>query len=393
MNFAKKMGASGVIGIALLAGHSAQAEDVFINPEWANRAWYAGAGIGQTRAAIDEPRLRNSLSANGATVSSFNSDERDQGYKLFIGKRLNPYFAVEAGYFDLGKFGFTSTTMPTGALRGEAAFKGVNLDLVGQMPLSQRFSLLGRAGMNYAKTNTHFRGDRLYAITNPDASERKLAGKVGVGLEFKFSEALALRGEMERFRVNDAVGNRGDADMFSLALVYKIGRPVTARPAPASAEPAPVPAPESAPSPAPAPATVPATAPATPTPAPAPVTVSEKVTIAAEALFDSGKWVVTRDGKAALDDMLGKLQGMTIEVMLTVGHADAIGSARSNQRLSVRRAKAVKAYIVSKGIAATSVYTEGKGESAPVASNKTAKGRAKNRRVTVEVVGTRTVTR
>jgi len=127
-----------------------------------------------------------------------------------------------------------------------------------------------------------------------------------------------------------------------------------------------------------------------PAPAPAPVPVSEKVSFAAEALFDFDKSVIKAEGRSALDDLLTKLQGMNTEVMVTVGHTDSVGSDAYNQALSMRRAEAVKAYIVSKGIDASRVYTEGKGESQPVADNTTAEGRAKNRRVTVEVVGTRT---
>jgi OOP family OmpA-OmpF porin len=76
-------------------------------------------------------------------------------------------------------------------------------------------------------------------------------------------------------------------------------------------------------------------------------------------------------------------------VIIAVGHTDSIGSDTYNQRLSVRRAEAVKAFLVSKGIERNRVYTEGKGEKQPVADNKTKEGRAKNRRVEIEVVGTR----
>ena len=140
--------------------------------------------------------------------------------------------------------------------------------------------------------------------------------------------------------------------------------------------------------PAPAPAVTPAPAEAKPaTPAPA-QPASSKVTYAADAFFDFDKSVLKPEGKAKLDDLVGKVKNINLEVIIAVGHTDSVGSDAYNQKLSVRRAEAVKAYLVSKGIEKNRVYTEGKGEKQPVADNKTAAGRAKNRRVEIEVVGT-----
>ncbi len=113
------------------------------------------------------------------------------------------------------------------------------------------------------------------------------------------------------------------------------------------------------------------------------------MTYAADAFFDFDKAVLKPEGKAKLDDLVGKVQGINLEVVIAVGHTDAVGSDAYNQKLSVRRSEAVKAYLVSKGIEKNRVYTEGKGEKQPVADNKTTEGRAKNRRVEIEVVGTR----
>ena len=146
-----------------------------------------------------------------------------------------------------------------------------------------------------------------------------------------------------------------------------------AAPAPAAAAPAAAPAPAAA---APAPA------------APAPA-VATKVTYAADAFFDFDKSVLKPEGKPKLDDLVSKVKGNNLEVIIAVGHTDSVGSDAYNQKLSVRRSEAVKAYLVSKGIEKNRVYTEGKGEKQPVADNKTAEGRAKNRRVEIEVVGTR----
>ena len=140
-----------------------------------------------------------------------------------------------------------------------------------------------------------------------------------------------------------------------------------------------------------APAVAPAPAPAAPAPAPAPVPVpvSQKVTYSADAFFDFDKSVVKPEAKVKLDELVNQIRGINLEVVIAVGHTDSIGTDAYNQRLSVRRAEAVKAYLVSKGIEANRVYTEGKGKKQPIADNKTAAGRAKNRRVEVEVVGTR----
>ena len=158
--------------------------------------------------------------------------------------------------------------------------------------------------------------------------------------------------------------------------------------------PPPAPAPRAAaPPPAPAPAPAPASV-VVPPPVVAPVVVpaapvSEKVTFAADAFFDFDKSVLKPEAKAKLDDLVSKTSAVALEVIIAVGHTDSVGTDGYNQKLSVERSEAVKAYLVGKGIEKNRVYTEGKGEKQPVADNKTTEGRAKNRRVEIEVVGTR----
>jgi OmpA-OmpF porin, OOP family len=156
-------------------------------------------------------------------------------------------------------------------------------------------------------------------------------------------------------------------------------------------EPPPPPAPKPPPPPPPPPA-APPTPPAPPPPAP-PKPTTEKVTFAADALFDFDKSVIKPDARAKLDDLVSKLAGVNLEVIVAVGHTDSIGTDAYNMGLSARRANAVKQYLVSKGVEANRIYTEGKGESQPIADNRTAEGRAKNRRVEIEVIGTRSIKR
>ena len=118
--------------------------------------------------------------------------------------------------------------------------------------------------------------------------------------------------------------------------------------------------------------------------------MSEKVTFAADAFFDVNKSVLKPEAKSKLDDLVSKTAGVNLEVIIAVGHTDSDGGDAFNQKLSVARSEAVKAYLTSKGVEKNRVYTEGKGEKQPVADNKTKEGKAKNRRVEIEVVGTRT---
>jgi OOP family OmpA-OmpF porin len=179
--------------------------------------------------------------------------------------------------------------------------------------------------------------------------------------------------------------NKLSTTLSAIVLVAFAGCASTPEPAAPAPTPAPAPAPQTPPAPPPPPAAKPA--------APKP----EKVTTAATVNFDFDRYVIRPDARTKLDDLVGQLRNVTLEVVIAVGHADRIGSDAYNMKLSVRRADSVKAYMVSKGIAASRVYTEGKGERQPVKECKgEPKGKARkeliaclepNRRVELEAVG------
>ena len=136
------------------------------------------------------------------------------------------------------------------------------------------------------------------------------------------------------------------------------------------------------------------------TPPPASRPVAEKLTLDADTLFDFDKAALRPAGRDALDSFVSKLRDDSPETIMAIGHTDRIGTERYNQRLSEQRVASVKAYMVSKGVEPSRVYTEGKGETQPVtkagdcAGPKSAKVIAclqPDRRVDIEVIGTKIV--
>ncbi len=207
--------ASGTLGLAVLAAIAspfAVADDL---------GWYGGLNIGQSTAKIDDARITSNLLGAGFAASSIVDDNHDTGYKLFGGHKFNRNFALEGGYFDLGKFGFTATTIPAGTLSGSIRLNGLNLDAVGILPITERFSAFGRVGMNYAQARNSFSGTGAVNVLNPNPSKREMNYKFGAGLQYDFNESIGMRAEAERYRINDAVGSKGDIDLLSVGLVYR----------------------------------------------------------------------------------------------------------------------------------------------------------------------------
>jgi OOP family OmpA-OmpF porin len=363
--------------------------------------FYGGLSVGAARAKIDQDRISASLLGAGLSTTAMTLDERDTAYKLFGGYQFNRYFGLEGGYFNLGKFGFTSTTVPAGSLTGNIRLQGLNLDLVASLPLSERWTVLGRVGAQMAQADDRFAGSGAVSVLNPNPRKREVNAKFGGGLQYAFSPSFLVRAEAERYRVNDAVGNHGNVNTVSLSLVFPFGRAAETAPRPvaAVAYEAPVRAPEPMPMPMPMPAPAPAAVAPSP-PVLAVVPQPQRVSFSADSLFAFDRAEVRPDGKAALDRFARQLDGTRFDVVVVEGHTDRLGSTAYNQRLSEQRANAVKAYLTSPGgIDSSKIKAQGKGESQPVTRPEDCKGSRQtpaliaclqpDRRVDVEVTGNR----
>jgi OOP family OmpA-OmpF porin len=355
--------------------------------------YYGGLSAGPSRGKLDEGRITNRLT--GQDASAISTDERATAFRVFGGYQLNPYIGLEAGYFNLGKYRFTST-VPAGTLDGQVKFQGISFDLVGSAPMSDNLSAIARVGAAYAKARDSFGGSALAAASSTSQSQANV--KYGAGLQYAFNASVLVRGEIERYRVSDAVGGHENVNVASLSLVFPFGRaPSGAKRAGYAAPSTPLAQrPEAAP-------TVVAAAPPPAEWMAAPAAVAperRRVSFSADSLFGFDNAAVTPAGKLALDAFVQDIQGTQYDTISVEGHTDRLGTTSYNQQLSEQRANAVKAYLVSNsGLDGNKIATTGKSESDPVtkagdctgsqASAKLIACLQPDRRVDVELVGTR----
>jgi OOP family OmpA-OmpF porin len=357
----------GVAGMATFLASSAFAQDT--------SHYYVGGSIGQSRTEMNPARFTG-IVLPGVNTTGIATDKTGDAFKLFGGYQINRNVAIEGGYFDLGKNRFTTQTAPPGTLSGDSRVQGMNLDLVGTLPLTERFSAQARVGVTHAWTKDRLSGTGAGAGIASSFKHNDTNVKVGVGVQYEMSPSVWIRGDLERYRIQNATSRRANVDVATVSLVFPFGR---------------------------APAARVAAAPAFVAPAPAPVVmapVPQRVSFSADTLFGFDKTTVRPEGQAELDKFSNQLEGTTYQSISVEGHTDRLGSTQYNQKLSEERAASVKDYLVNNGkVDPTRISAVGKSESQPVTaagdcSDKQARSSLisclrPDRRVEVEVTGTR----
>ncbi|HSC67720.1 MAG TPA: OmpA family protein [Cellvibrio sp.] len=306
--------------------------------------WYLGGNYGKTAESVDNGAIANRVIGGGLT--SIDEDESDRGYKVFVGYQFNNHVALEAGYADLGDFSYEVGRAPgAGSLRGDASYKGYNLDLVGTLPLTQRWSAFARVGAFHYEAEQNFVGTESLAasLSNDD---KDTGYKFGGGFEYAFTERLSARIEAERYRIEDMIGDHGSVNLYSLGLVYRFGD----RPAP-------------------------------PPPKVEAVAQQQEYCSKLDIQFEINRAEIPRAESERLNAAGSFMKKYPDTKAVIEGHTDNVGSEQSNLALSQRRADTVLQYLVGQQIDASRITTVAKGEAEPVANNDTEEGRRANRRI------------
>ncbi len=317
--------------------------------------WYIGANLGQSMGNIDDDSISSQLMATGVTSVSIDDNEDDTAYKLFGGYQYNKNFAVEGGYFNLGQLGYTATTIPTGTLAGEASISGLNVDAVGMLPFSKKLSAFGRLGLSYTQTDDTFSNSGVVPVpANTDPDKGAFNYKYGIGLQYDFSKSLGMRAEVERYRINDAVGNDADVDLISLGLVYRFGEQKS-QPARVRKERQVI--------------------------VPVPVKTAEYCSVL-DIEFDIKQQEVHAEDIEKLAALATFMKKYPNTSALIEGHADNVGTSEYNLKLSQQRADSVVQYLINQQqIKASRLTAKGYGETRPRAYNTTSEGKQNNRRI------------
>jgi OOP family OmpA-OmpF porin len=186
-----------------------------------NEGWYGGLDLGRSTQHLGGGQIDGALGQQGLASSS-SLDDHGTAWGLFAGYQFNPYFAVEGGYLNLGKFDYSSTVSSPAAdtVSGHLGVQGVDAAAVGLLPFGKQWAAYGKAGLLYAKSTLDASSTGAVAVS--DADHWSTSPLLGAGINYDLTRNVALRGEYDRyFKVGDTTTGKGDIDAFTARVVYR----------------------------------------------------------------------------------------------------------------------------------------------------------------------------
>ena len=183
--------------------------------------WYAVGSIGQSRIPSDSKGQTDSSLSGLVTGLSSSMDDHDTGYKLQLGYKFTPNWAIEGGYVDLGKFNYNAT-FTGGTASGEVKASGFNLAGIGSYPINDQFSIFGKLGFIDAKVEASANATGPGGAASGSASATKWKTNWGFGATYNVTKAWGVRAEWERFNKLGDNNNTGESDvnLLSVGVVY-----------------------------------------------------------------------------------------------------------------------------------------------------------------------------
>jgi OOP family OmpA-OmpF porin len=225
-----------MVSLALTGmAQGAAAQDAAAKPGGPAPRWYIGAGLGEDFASIPQQTIDAANSAllsavPGATSSAIDTNERSTGAKLFLGYSFSRYFAIEGGYAPLGTssanmsfYSGSPILVPVGSFNMEYEMTAAYIDAVGSLPLNEKWSLIGRVGAAYGRTNVSVSGSPLTVVlSSSQTSKSTVRAKFGAGADYNLNPAFTVRAEWELYQLPDPLSSElFDVNAATLSLLYR----------------------------------------------------------------------------------------------------------------------------------------------------------------------------
>lgn len=340
---------------------------------------YVGVGAGWANAVTDYDEINQQLRGAGF-AGGVRDDDQAGALRVFVGWPMNERMALEASWFDLGRFDWNAGLSGGSSLQGHTGVRGVGLDALWAWPLADRLQALARLGVVYTRQEYGAEGGGALALSR-HGHDHDWNPKLGLGVQYALTPRLAARAEWDHYRLRHDDLPRMPVNAWMLSLAWSFGPA-----APAAAAPAVMTEPV-APVAEPAPAS-----------APAPLKSSS---FSEQSLFAFDSAQLQPEGRANLQQLAREVQAMEYAQVTVIGHASPPGTDEYNMRLSQQRAQAVRDELVAGGVDAARIRVEARGESEPVTAPGECRGNEKtdaaaqechqpDRRVRVEVTAAAT---